>query len=661
MVKLMIKFSKKAREKINKKLPTLGEKFDSQKREHQVFVTALVGYVFFLFFIVYSSIMNVPSFANNTNLNVEKPETVKFASDEVLIKIRKSSVSRIREDSANVGVDSLNSLNKEFKIKKMEKVAKSKKIASDSEISQWYVVKFNEPREEINSTQSEVNTQLINDLINDDRATNIVNKSRKKTTGNANKDKFFSRLAKYKKDANIERVEPNYVVNTFQTATPSSSPSPIISINPTSTPSSTPIPSVTPLPANIPNDPYYSSSGSWGQAYPDLWGLKKINAEGGWKESTSSASVVVAVVDTGIDRNHEDLQGNMWVNTREVPSNGVDDDGNGYVDDYYGYDFYNRDNDPIDDHGHGTHVAGTIGAVGNNGKGVVGVNWNSGIMAVKFLHGGGSGYTSDGATSIIYAADNGARVINNSWGGPVSQVVHDAVEYAHSKGVVIVAAAGNDNSEVGSFSPASEEKAITVAATDSNDQKASFSNYGTKIDVAAPGVDVLSLKASNSPMCTSAIIVGTNYCRISGTSVATPHVAGLAALILSKHPEFTPDEIRQVLRASADDLGTPAFDIYYGRGRINAGKALTVNSVLKVQIVSPSKWVVDKSITNVDVFGIATGQNFVNYELSFGTASDGAGALPNQWTIISQGTTSTGNQSIKLGTWQIGNTPAPSL
>src|SRR3989344_672704 len=228
MVKLMIKFSKKAREKINKKLPTLGEKFDSQKREHQVFVTALVGYVFFLFFIVYSSIMNVPSFANNTNLNVEKPETVKFASDEVLIKIRKSSVSRIREDSANVGVDSLNSLNKEFKIKKMEKVAKSKKIASDSEISQWYVVKFNEPREEINSTQSEVNTQLINDLIND--------------------DKFFSRLAKYKKDANIERVEPNYVVNTFQTATPSSSPSPIISINPNSTPSSTPIPSVTPLP-----------------------------------------------------------------------------------------------------------------------------------------------------------------------------------------------------------------------------------------------------------------------------------------------------------------------------------------------------------------------------------------------------------------------------
>ncbi len=636
----MAKFSKKVREKINKKLPTLREKFDPHKREHQVFVTVIVGYIFLLFFIVYSSVMNVPSFANNTNLNVEKPETVKFASDEILIKVRKTAKSKIRENPVDVGVDSLNTLNKEFKTKKMEKAVKeSQKSRTDADIFQWYKVKFDEPREELSSTQSEVNTQL-NDLINDDKATNIINKSRKKTTGNASKDKFFSRFAKYTKDINIERVEPNYIVSAFQTATPSSSPSPIISINPTSTPSSTPTPTVTPLPGNIPNDPYYSSSGSWGQPYPDLWGIKKINSEGAWNISKGSSNIVVAVVDTGVDRNHEDLQANMWVNTKEIPNNGIDDDANGYVDDYYGCNFINITNkvcsDPMDDNGHGTHVAGTIGAVGNNAKGVVGVNWNSSIMVLKFLNSGGSGNVNDGATAIVYAADNGARVINNSWGGPsYSQVVHDAIEYAHSKNVVIVAAAGNSNIDVGLFSPASEEKVITVAATDSNDQKASFSNYGSKIDVAAPGVDILSTRASGDTLCAPrGTIVGTNYCRLSGTSMATPHVSGLAALILSKHPEFTNEDVRQVLRISADDLGSPGFDINFGRGRINAAKALAVTSVLNVAITSPSSGYDFTGKSSIDFKGTVQGANLVSWELAYGQ-----GISPTSWQSINSSNT----------------------
>lgn len=614
----MVSFSKNARENINKKLPTLGEKFDLQNRKHQGFLAAILGYVFFLFFIVYSSVMNAPSFANNTNVNAEKPKAVKFVSDEVLIKIRKSSVSKIRENSADVGVDSLNTLNKEFKIKKMEKIVKSKKIIADSEIFQWYKVKFDEPREEISSTQSEVNTQL-NFLINDDRATNIVGKSSEKTTGNANKDKFFSRLAKYKKDANIERAEPNYIVTIDQ------------------------------VPANIPNDPYYSSSGSWGQSYPDLWGIKKINSQGAWNIATGSSNIVVAVVDTGVDRNHEDLQGNMWVNTKEIPNNSIDDDANGYADDYYGYDFYNLDKDPMDDYGHGTHVAGTIGAVGNNGKGVVGVNWTTSIMAVKFLSSAGSGYTGDGASAIVYAADNGARVANNSWSGPASQAVHDAVEYAHNKRVVIVAAAGNSNSDVGSFSPAGEEKVITVAATDSNDQKASFSNYGTKIDVAAPGVDILSLKASASPMCDTSRTVGVNYCRVSGTSMATPHVSGLAALILSKHPEFTNEDVRQVLRVSADDLGSPEFDIYFGYGRINAGKALNTSSVLKATITSPNSGTDITDSNTLNITGSASGGGFISYDLSYGNNS-------STWQSIKTSTNSVSNG--QLGVWDISSVPS---
>lgn len=333
--------------------------------------------------------------------------------------------------------------------------------------------------------------------------------------------------------------------------------------------------------AATPNDPYWFTSGSWGQSYDDLWGLKKIQADKAWDLSTGSESITVAVIDTGLDFTHEDLQGNFWNNPGEIgdgkENNKIDDDNNGYIDDWRGWDFVNNDNDPTDDYGHGTHVAGTIGAVGNNSVGVVGVNWNIKLMGVKFLNASGRGYDDGASASLIYAANNGARLSNNSWGGyGYSKLISDAIDYAYNKGSTTIAAAGNDDSDARDFTPANHPNAIAVAATDYLDIKASFSNYGPKIDVAAPGVNVLSLKAAGTDMYgDGSRTVGNNYMYASGTSMASPHAAGLAALVLSADPSLTNEQLRQVLRESADDLGDPGKDDIFGYGRINADKALS--------------------------------------------------------------------------------------
>lgn len=351
-----------------------------------------------------------------------------------------------------------------------------------------------------------------------------------------------------KKQANVEAVEPNYVVKSTV----------------------------------APNDPYYSSSGSFKSGLRDLWGLQNINPEPAWNVTTGSNEVVIADIDTGVDRNHRDLASNMWVNPREIPDNNVDDDLNGYVDDYHGWDFNGGDKDPMDDHGHGTHTAGTIAAAGNNGTGVTGVNWVSKILAIKFLNSAGSGYMSRGALAIIYAADNGAKITSNSWGCQCySQLVDDAFKYAHQKGVVNIAAAGNSSSPTTVFYPASSDYVITVAAHDVNNKKASFSNFGRKSLISAPGVDILSLRSATGSMCTTAITVASEYCYVSGTSMAAPHVAGIAGLILARNstsineqvagvvgqvlappPSYTNERVRQVLEQSGRTgyLYTPAND-----------------------------------------------------------------------------------------------------
>ena len=251
----------------------------------------------------------------------------------------------------------------------------------------------------------------------------------------------------------------------------------------------------------VPNDPYYSSSGSWGQTFPDLWGLHKINAAGAWDVSTGSQDVVVAIVDTGIDYNHPDIAANMWINKDEIPGNGIDDDHDGFIDNIYGADFAYGDGDPIDGAGHGTHCAGTIAAVGDNAYGVVGLNWATTLMAVKGLSDEGSGSISNLAAALCWAADNGADVISNSWGStiriPSDPAIETAVRYAYDAGCYIVFAAGNANDDVRYYSPNNMDEVINVAATDYLDRKASFSNWGEQVDVCAPGVDILSTFPTN--------------------------------------------------------------------------------------------------------------------------------------------------------------------
>jgi subtilisin family serine protease len=275
----------------------------------------------------------------------------------------------------------------------------------------------------------------------------------------------------------------------------------------------------------VPNDPSFGS----------LWGLDKINAPGAWDITIGSGNLVVATLDTGVDYTHPDLSANIWRNTADCNTNGIDDDDNGYVDDCHGIDTANDDSDPRDDHTHGTHVAGTIGAVGNNGVGVVGVNWNVKIMACKFFDASGSATTEGAIECLEYVKmmkERGVNVVatSNSWGGgEFSQSLYEAVDVQRQNGILFIAGAGNgnffgigQNNDTVPFYPCSFylPNIICVAATASNDSKASFSNYGRRsVHLGAPGVSILSTLPGNS------------YGSQSGTSMATPHVSGLAALL----------------------------------------------------------------------------------------------------------------------------------
>ena len=307
----------------------------------------------------------------------------------------------------------------------------------------------------------------------------------------------------------------------------------------------------------LPNDPSYSS----------LWGMAKINAPTAWNVSTGSSNVVVGVIDTGIDYNHPDLAANAWVNPGETASNGLDDDGNGYVDDVRGWDFVSNDNNPFDDHSHGTHVAGTIGAVGNNGVGVVGVNWTVKVAALKFLNAQGSGSTSDAVEALQYATTKGFRITNNSWGGGgFSQPLFDAINAARTAGSLFVAAAGNSttNNDTTPHYPSSYalDNVIAVASTTSTDGISSFSSFGaTSVDLGGPGSSILSTTPNNT------------YSTFSGTSMATPHVAGGAALVLAVNPSWTYGQVRDRLFCTTRPLASLAGKTVTG-GILDVGAAL---------------------------------------------------------------------------------------
>lgn len=310
-----------------------------------------------------------------------------------------------------------------------------------------------------------------------------------------------------------------------------------------------------------------------------------IDSTDAWDTTTGSSSVIVAVVDSGVDLDHEDLADNIWVNTGEIAGNGVDDDGNGFVDDVNGWDFVDSDNDPnpapngTDDDAdgqvdggviHGTHVAGLIGAVGNNSVGGSGVNWDVSIMAVRALDDEGYGNDPDIAQAVEYAADNGASVINLSLGAyGNSSEMEAAVQYAIDAGVLVMAAAGNDavDINVDGFYPACSDGVVGVAATNAADTAASFSNYGsTCVDIAAPGASIFST------LFTDATFGFTDsYGYLSGTSMATPIVSGAAALIKASNSGFTDADILDAMTTTADDIGLGAD---YGAGRLNVANAL---------------------------------------------------------------------------------------
>jgi len=315
---------------------------------------------------------------------------------------------------------------------------------------------------------------------------------------------------------------------------------------------------------------------------PELWGLHNVGQTGGtpdadidapaaWDVSTGDQGLVVAVLDSGTDVDHEDLAANLWVNPDEIPGNGADDDGNGFIDDVHGWDFGNDDNNPDDDisvcAGHGTHTAGTVGAKGNNGIGVTGVNWDVTIMPLKIFTRvlGVFCLTNDAdiIAAIEYAADKGVRVSNNSYGGGgFNQAVFDAIQASDS---VFVAAAGNNggNNDTNPQFPASYDldNVVSVAATDHNDALASFSNFGTaSVDLGAPGVDILSTQPDD------------RYQLLSGTSMASPHVAGAVALQMAADVSLTNNEVRWRILNSVDPAGLPVAT----GGRLNAASALSL-------------------------------------------------------------------------------------
>lgn len=338
-----------------------------------------------------------------------------------------------------------------------------------------------------------------------------------------------------KKDPRILSVEANYLVHTLQTA----------------------------------NDPYFS----------EMWALRNTGQTGGtagadidvleaWDLTTGSSSVIVAVIDSGIDCSHPDLLDNIWTNPGEIAGNGIDDDDNGYIDDVHGYDFFEGDGNPQDAAGHGTHCAGTIAACGNNNTGVTGVNWQCKLMACRFLDDSGAGSVADAVEAIDYAVSNGAKILNNSWGwtGFPSATLNAAIVNAKNHGVLFVAAAGNNGSDndVTWHYPSNYEisNVIAVAATNHNDELAYFSNYGSEtVHLGAPGVSILSTLPGNS------------YGFYSGTSMAAPHVSGVAALIWAYYPDMSLRDLKSQIVGTGDLTASLQGNTIYGR-RLNAYNAL---------------------------------------------------------------------------------------
>ncbi|RCJ28276.1 hypothetical protein A6S26_12125 [Nostoc sp. ATCC 43529] len=354
---------------------------------------------------------------------------------------------------------------------------------------------------------------------------------------------------------------------------------------------------------------------------PDLggnnWGADLVKAPEAWAQGYTGQGVVVAVIDTGVDRNHEDLRNNIWTNANEIADNGIDDDGNGYVDDNYGWNFSGNNNNTLDGNGHGTHVSGTI-AGENNNYGVTGIAYNAKIMPVKVLNDSGSGSYNSIAKGIRYAVDNGADVINLSLGGRYSnRTLESAINYASSKGVIVVMAAGNDGGSSPNY-PAryASKSGIAVGAVDRNNNIADFSNRSGTSEISyvtAPGVNVYSTVPNNQ------------YDTYSGTSMAAPHVAGVVALMLSANSNLTDAQVRQIVAETSENSTqstTSSLNIsnvnsltsqamtqtaeYLSLKTISSFNNSDFGSIINHTFTETTNFVISESISSYDNFDIAS-------------------------------------------------------
>jgi subtilisin family serine protease len=422
-----------------------------------------------------------------------------------------------------------------------------------------------------------------------------------------------------------------------------------------------------------PSDPFFGSSGSWGQSYGDQWAFPKLNVEHAW-DLSHGEEVVVAVVDSGVDYLHPELSGRMWANPEEA-GQGPD---NGYPGDTMGWDFVANDDDPQDQFGHGTHMAGIIAAETDNGIGIAGVAPAARIMAVRAIAGAGKGNSSTIAAGIVYAADNGARVIAVSSGCivrcPSDPVVEQAVRHASAKGALVVISAGNNGDNLAYYSPQNmvDPRPIVVNATDDFDRRESFGNAGDFLDLAAPGggrnpdppvvgpvSNILSLAASYCApiVCGPSKLVGSGYLRRHGTSMSAAYVAGVAALVLGADPLGNASSARRKLFANAQDFGPRGYDPYFGWGRVTGLNAVAdLHRFILARIMAPASGATVNG--PVRIVGAADARTFSGYEISVG-----AGAAPTTWQATgltpvgsptAQGDLARWNtEGLAAGTWTI--------
>jgi len=429
--------------------------------------------------------------------------------------------------------------------------------------------------------------------------------------------------------------------------------------------------------ASITSDNSISSQGSWGQKpnwgdYNDMWALKKIQSQASGESSlglytqgmNKDNTVIVAIVDTGIDYAHPEIKDNIWKN----PNPGFG--GSSFIGDTQGWNFIDNNNNPMDNNGHGTQVAGIIAAEGNNDLGVIGVAPQVKIMPVKALDATGSGTAQNLAEAIKYAVDHGADIINNSWSCnsdcPSAPLLEDVLLYAQSAGVVTVFAAGNTSEDIQNYSPQNTYIPIVVSAYDDNDAQCGFSNYGL-VDIAAPGCgqdpftnndywQILSLKSSQIssvsdlyPYLTNHT-VGGQFLRLGGSSMSAAFVSGAAALLLANNPTWNIEQVREALRQGTDDVDKTGgmVDTTSGYGRLDLSKALNITNPTAPFIMYPTVRELPNDINSINVRGIADGDGFQQWTLDYGYGTE-----PLAWTTISSSTVPVPKDGT-LATWNIG-------